>query len=146
MDPVTAMTAGTIVQAAFQAFLNSEAGKASVDKMSEILTEKGLTQMEELRQKIWGRLRLKSRKMQALSTAVEQTQQVTLAQMDNIAAYLRVEMDYDDRFAAEIRQLADRIAQEFKGEPQTQQFDHPNVHIADPQEALHAYYGTVPQL
>jgi hypothetical protein len=109
VDPMTAMTAGAIVQLAFQAFLNSEAGKASLGKASEILTEKVLTQMDALRQKIWGRLRFKSRKMQELETTVKQTQQVTPAQLENIAAYLQVEMDNDEKFAAEVKQLAQEI-------------------------------------
>jgi hypothetical protein len=118
VDPVTTITAGAIVQLAFQSFLSPEAGKASASKLSESLTEKVLTQMGELRQKIWGRLRFKSRKMQALSTAVRQTQQVTSAQIDDIAAYLRMEMEYDDRFATELKQLAERIYQDLRGEPQ----------------------------
>lgn len=112
VDPITAMTAGTIVQLAFQAFLNSEAGKANISKASEILTEKVLSQMNALRQKIWGRLRYKSRKMQELETTIKQTQQVTPAQLENIAAYLQVEMDNDEKFAAEVKQLAQEIHQE----------------------------------
>jgi K+-sensing histidine kinase KdpD len=154
VNPMTAMSAGTIVQLAFQAFLNPEVGKASISKASEILTEKVLTQMDVLRQKIWGRLRFKSRKMQELETTIKRSQQVTPNQLENIATYLQMELNHDEKFATEVKQLAQEIHQEIstmqqgqnvRNVPggQEQPFNNQNINNQSTSDKTSAQQGTL---
>ena len=98
-DPVT-MAASAIASLAFQKFLESGAGE-----LGKKFTEAAIAKMDQLRQKLWARLRGKPEAEKAL-TAVEAGAK---AELDNVTAYLQVAMVEDPGFAAEVRALAQEI-------------------------------------
>ena len=99
-DPVTVLTASAIARLAFQKFLESGAGE-----LGKKFTEAAIAKMDQLRQKLWARLRGKPEAEKAL-TAVEAGAK---AELDNVAAYLQVAMVEDPSFATEVRALAQEI-------------------------------------
>ena len=105
-DPVTVLTAGAIADLAFRKFIESGAGK-----LAEKVTEAAMKQTDELRRKIWARLKGKP-EMQQIEQATRQTRHLTPEQMQQIAACLQTEMDNDRQFAAEVKQLTIAIHQE----------------------------------
>ncbi|MGH8000051.1 MAG: hypothetical protein ACREPR_11615 [Brasilonema sp.] len=96
MEP---FTAGAIATLAFT---------KAFEKTIEKFTEAALVKMDELRKKIWDKLRGNPRAEKAL-TAVEQGSK---ADLDTVTAYLRVEMDKNEQFAQEVQTLARDINQE----------------------------------
>ncbi|MBD2665229.1 hypothetical protein B6N60_02399 [Richelia sinica FACHB-800] len=98
-DPVT-LTAATIAGFAFSKFFES-----SVGKLGEKFTEAALAKMDELRKKIWDKLRGNNRAVTAL-TAIEQGSK---ADLDRLAVYLEDEMREDAAFAEEVQKLAQEI-------------------------------------
>ncbi len=97
---LTSLSAGAIAALAFQKFLES-----SVGEVAKKFTETAIAKMDELRKKIWMKLRGKPGAEKALA-AVETGSK---ADLDNVAAYLQVAMAEDPRFAAEMRVLAQEI-------------------------------------
>jgi hypothetical protein len=98
-DPVT-LTAATIAGFAFSKFFESGVGK-----LGEKFTEAALAKMDELRQKIWDKLRGNSRAVNAIN-AIEQGSQDDL---QRLAVYLEDEMKDDPVFAEEVQKLAQEI-------------------------------------
>jgi low affinity Fe/Cu permease len=100
-DPVTTtLTASAIATLAFQKFIESGAGE-----LAKKFTETAIKKMDELRQKIRDRLRGNS-KAEAAIAALEQGSKEKLEQ---VTAYLQLEIVEDPQFAAEVRALAHEI-------------------------------------
>ncbi|WP_016950459.1 hypothetical protein [Anabaena sp. PCC 7108] len=98
-DPVT-LTAATIAGFAFSKFFES-----SVGKLGEKFTAAALAKMDELRKKIWDKLRGNSKAVTAL-TAIEQGSKADLTRLE---VYLEDEMNDDPQFAEEVKKLAEEI-------------------------------------
>jgi len=96
MEPLTATAIATL------AF--TKCFETTIEK----LTEAALSKMDELRQKIWKKLRGNPNAENAL-VAVEQGSK---ADLDKVAAYLQVALTEDDHFKQEVEQLAKEIHQE----------------------------------
>lgn len=99
MEP-TFLSAVAIASLAFQKFIESSAGE-----LGKKFTETAIAKMEELRKKIWVKLRGRSGAENALA-AVEKGSK---SDLDNVAAYLQVAMVEDPKFAMEVRTLAQEI-------------------------------------
>jgi hypothetical protein len=107
VDPVTAATvfsANKIAKLAFTKFIDSGASK-----LAEKFTEAAIVKMDDLRKKIWAKLRGKSPKIDEALTKAEQGDR---SAVDTVAKYLDVEMENNSDFAAEIRAIAHEIALE----------------------------------
>jgi hypothetical protein len=94
-DPVT-LSATVIATLAFTKML---------EKTVEKFTEGALTKMDELRQKIWNKLRGNPRAENALA-AVEQGNK---DELQRLAVYLQDAMEDDPQFANEVRVMAQEI-------------------------------------
>jgi hypothetical protein len=94
-DPVT-LSATVIATLAFTKML---------EKTVEKFTESALTKMDELRQKIWNKLRGNPRAENALA-AVEQGNK---DELQRLAVYLQDAMEDDPQFANEVRVMAQEI-------------------------------------
>ncbi|MBD2254772.1 hypothetical protein [Nostoc parmelioides] len=93
MEP---LTAGLIATLAF-----TKAFEKTIEKFTEV----ALVKMDELRKKIWEKLRGNPNVEQAL-TAVEGGNK---AELEKVAAYLQYAMFEDKQFAAEVQALAQEI-------------------------------------
>ncbi|BAY73238.1 hypothetical protein ACN23B_30240 (plasmid) [Anabaena sp. FACHB-709] len=93
MEP---LTAGVIVTLAF-----TKAFETTIEKF----TEAALVKMDELRQKIWNKLRGNPRAEKAL-TAVEQGNK---SELERLAVYLQDVMDDEPQFASQVQALAQEI-------------------------------------
>ncbi|MBD2517597.1 hypothetical protein H6G93_21985 [Nostoc sp. FACHB-973] len=144
-DPVTTLTAFAIAKFAFKKFFESGVGK-----LGEKFTETALTKMDELRQKIWDKLRGNPRAEKAL----QETEKGSEEDLQRLAIYLEDEMKDDPEFAAEIRAIAHEIninrvqdnssqTQNIYGGKgyQTKMGDNNTNQFGD----THNYYGTPPQ-
>lgn len=100
-DPITTLTAAVIVNLAFKKFVESGVGK-----LAEKFTEAAITKMDELRRKIWKRLRGRSQKV---DDALKNVEQGDSASLSTIAKNLDVVMDEDPDFAAEVQAIAQEI-------------------------------------
>ena len=99
MEPIT-LTATTIATLAFQKFLESSAAELGKKFSSEAINK-----MDELRQKIWNKLRGNSNAEEAL----ENVEQGLKEKLTNVAKYLETEMENDTEFASEIQTIARKI-------------------------------------
>lgn len=93
MEPITSTV---IVTLAFTKFLET-----TVEKF----TETGLQKMDELRQKIWAKLKGNAKAEEALKGVEEGKKE----KLKSVEAYLTVAMDDDENFAAEVENLASEI-------------------------------------
>lgn len=100
MEPVITLTAATIANLAFQKFVESAAGE-----LAKKFTTDAIAQMDQLRQKIWAKMRGKPTAEAAL-TSIEQGSK---AELDRLTAYLQVAMDDDPQFADDLRLMAKQI-------------------------------------
>jgi hypothetical protein len=107
VDPVFVLT---IVSLAVTPFLNTEAGKASVGKISEKLTEGALRKMGDLWKLISSKLH--SKKLPEVNVAIEKAQQGDQTSIKEVAKHLEQIMESDKDFATEIQNLAQEIQQE----------------------------------
>ena len=98
-DPAT-LTTGAIVALAFQKFLESGAGE-----LAKKFTDAAISKMDELRQKIWEKLRGNAKAEKAL-TAVEQGSK---AELDRLTVYLQDVIEDEPGFAAELQAIAQEI-------------------------------------
>lgn len=105
---VEALTAASIAKLAFDAVVQSGAGK---------LTEAALDKSRQLWQKIRGKLQEDSDAKAAIAKVEKQKSQEILEQQ--VVPYLQVAMLKDPLFAQEILNLAQQINQEIKAESQT---------------------------
>lgn len=101
-DPVS-LTAGTIATLAFQKFLESSAGE-----LAKKFSAEAIAKMDELGKRVWAKLRGRAR-VEEVKASVEQKQQITQEQINQLAAYLQVAMDDDPQFAKEVQQIAHEI-------------------------------------
>ncbi|MBW4635746.1 MAG: hypothetical protein KME30_28865 [Iphinoe sp. HA4291-MV1] len=93
MEP---LTAGAIATLAFT---------KAFEKTIEKFTEAALAKMDELRKKIWEKLR-GNPKAEKVLTAVEQGNK---SELERLAVYLQDSMDDDPEFAAQVQALAQEI-------------------------------------
>ena len=100
-EPVTTIAASTIATLAFQKFIESGAGE-----LAKKFTGAAMVKMDELRQKIWGKLRGKSNKVDDALVKVEQGDREALV---TIAKNLDVLMDENSDFAREVQAIAREI-------------------------------------
>ena len=100
MEPITATTIATL---AFTKFLEGSTGKAA-----EKFTEAAIAKMDSLRKQIWAKLHGRAR-VEAVKATVETKQQITQAEVNQLAAYLQVSMDEDPQFAQQIQAIAHEI-------------------------------------
>ncbi|MDJ0737392.1 MAG: hypothetical protein QNJ47_25560 [Nostocaceae cyanobacterium] len=98
-EPVT-LTAAAIATLAFTKFFESGVGK-----LGEKFTETALKKMDELRQKIWQKLR-GNKKAETALTAIEAGSREELKRLE---VYLQDAMDDDPDFAASVKALAHEI-------------------------------------
>ena len=103
MEPVS-LTATAIATLAFT---------KALEKTVEKFTEGALQKMDELRQKIWDRLKGNSKAEKAI-TAVEQGSK---QEIERLAVYLQDVMEDDPEFATEVQALAKEIEAGKKQEP-----------------------------
>lgn len=99
-DPLTTFTVAAIADLAFRKFMES-----SATELAKKFTTDAIAKMDELRQKIWNKLRGHPTAETAL-TAIENRD---WTEKDRLVAYLQVAMDNDPQFADEIRLLAQQI-------------------------------------
>lgn len=109
LDPASAIA---IVSLAVTPFLNSEAGKASVGKVAEKLTEGTLKKIGELWTLIHNKLR--SKKLPEVDTAMVKAKEGDQAGIDEVAKHLEQVMLVDKTFASEVQRLAQEIHQEIQ--------------------------------
>ena len=100
-DPVTAITASALATLAFQKFIESGAGE-----LAKKFTGAAISKMDELRQKIWDKLRGKSPRVDEALVKVEQGDYAALT---TIARNLDVVMDEHPDFAREVQAIAQEI-------------------------------------
>jgi hypothetical protein len=100
-EPVTTIAASTIVMLAFQKFIESGAGE-----LAKKFTGSAITKMDELRQKIWCKLRGKSHKVDEALAKVGRGDCEAIA---TIAKNLDVVMDENPGFATEVQAIAQEI-------------------------------------
>ncbi|MBW4465708.1 MAG: hypothetical protein KME07_09755 [Pegethrix bostrychoides GSE-TBD4-15B] len=106
VDPVSALTAGVIVDLAARKFVESGAGK-----LAEKFTESAIQKMGDLWQRIKTRLSGKSAKLDEAMVKVEQGDSAAQAV---VSKYLDVAMEDYPEFAAEVQQLVHQITLEQK--------------------------------
>ncbi len=97
MEPLSAVVIATL---AFKKFLETGAGE-----LGKKFTSAAITKMDELRQKIWDKLRGNSKAENAI-TAVEQGSK---QELDRLAVYLQDVMEDDEQFASEVQAIAQEI-------------------------------------
>jgi CHAT domain-containing protein len=100
-DPVTAITASALATLAFQKFIESGAGE-----LAKKFTGTAISKMDELRQKIWDKLRGKSPRVDEALVQAERGDHAALA---TIARHLDVVMDENPDFAREVQAIAQEI-------------------------------------
>lgn len=93
-------TVGTIATLAFTKFIESSAGE-----LAKNFTQRGIEQMDTLRQKIWAKLMGNPRAEAALKAAEDGSK----ADIEKVTYYLKIEMNEDEDFATEIQALAQQI-------------------------------------
>ncbi len=99
MEPIT-LTATAIATLAFQKFLETGAGE-----LGKKFTETAIAKMDELRQKIWDKLRGNSKAEKALTSVEKGSKQ----ELDRLAVYLQDVMEDDPQFASQVRAIAQQI-------------------------------------
>jgi hypothetical protein len=101
------LTVSAILALAFQ-FANTEAGKASIAKVPEVMTESILKNIGKLRNLIWQKLHGQTDVENILKAAEErgETESLKLAE-----PYLQIAMNQDPAFADAVKQLAQEIQQ-----------------------------------
>lgn len=107
VDPLSALT---IVSLAVTPFLNTEAAKVSVGKISERLTEGALKKMGELWKLIYDKLH--SKKLPEVNAAIEKANQGDQTAINEVAKYLEQMMESDENFSTEVQKLTQEIQQE----------------------------------
>jgi hypothetical protein len=100
-DPVTALSTSAIVTLAIQKLIESSAGE-----LGKKFTVTAIEKMDELRQKIWDKLRGKSPRV---DEALANAQNGDSTALETVAKYLDVAMEEDSDFAAEVQAVAQVI-------------------------------------
>jgi hypothetical protein len=100
-DPVIALSTSAIVTLATQKLIESSAGE-----LGKKFTVTAIEKMDELRQKIWDKLRGKSSRV---DEALANAQNGDSTALGTVAKYLDVAMEEDSDFAAEVQAVAQII-------------------------------------
>lgn len=101
MEPLATLAAGTIAKLAFDEFVKSGAGEAA---------KRSVTGAIELVKNLQGKIKARfARNDRAEAALVEVEQQGSEAALQKVSKYLDLEMDEDETFATEIRQMAQQI-------------------------------------
>ena len=106
MTEPLSLTVGSIAALAFSTFI-----KGSVTEAAKKLTASTLEKIENLRLRIWSKLRGVP-EVALLKSTVEQSQQITEEQIRQITPYLEQAMSRDSEFSQSIQKLAYEIDQE----------------------------------
>ncbi|MCA6595446.1 MAG: hypothetical protein IM539_03810 [Pseudanabaena sp. M046S1SP1A06QC] len=101
MEPITAIAAAEIVKIAFQEFAKSGAGELAKKSVGG-----AIDLVKNLRDKIKAKFQGNERAEKALA---EVEQQGNSAALDKVTKYLDLELDEDESFATEVRQIAQQI-------------------------------------
>ncbi|GBO51780.1 hypothetical protein APA_2651 [Pseudanabaena sp. lw0831] len=101
MEPITAIAAAEIVKIAFQEFAKSGAGELAKKSVGG-----AIDLVKNLRDKIKAKFQGNERAEKALAE-VEQNGDSTA--LDKVKKYLDLELDEDEAFATEVRQIAQQI-------------------------------------
>ena len=101
MEPITAIAAAEIVKIAFQEFAKSGAGELAKKSVGG-----AIDLVKNLRDKIKAKFQGNERAEKALAE-VEQNGNSTA--LDKVKKYLDLELDEDEAFATEVRQIAQQI-------------------------------------
>jgi len=100
-DPITVLSASAITTLAVQKLIESGAGE-----LAKKFTVTAIEKMDELRQKIWDKLRGKSPRV---DEALVNAEKGDCTALETVAKYLDVAMDEDADFAAEVQAVAQVI-------------------------------------
>lgn len=103
--PLT-LAAGSILELALKKFMETAAGE-----VAKQLTEPTLKKIDELRRKIWAKLRGQPAVEQVVAE-IEQQGQVKPEHLKVLEPYLQIAMNENAAFAQEIQQLAYEVSQE----------------------------------
>jgi hypothetical protein len=101
MEPITAIAAAKIAEIAFQEFAKSGAGELAKKSVGS-----AIDLVKNLRDKIKAKFQGNERAEKALAE-VEQNGDSTA--LDKVTKHLDIELDEDDAFATEVRQIAQQI-------------------------------------
>ena len=133
-DPVT-LTASAIAALAFQKFIESGAGE-----LAKKFSERAISQMDELRQKIWDKLRGHSKAEKAL-TAVEKGSE---ADLERLSVYLQDVMEDEPDFAAELQVMAQEInAGKLQDNSSMKQINYGGTNFQNKAEGTEIYQGNI---
>lgn len=106
-DPISAIA---IVSLAVTPFLNTEAGKASVGKIAEKLTEATLKKMHDLWMLVSNKLN--SKQLPEVDAVTKKAQEGNQVAIEEVAKYIEHMMEADEEFANEVQNLTQEIQQE----------------------------------
>ena len=101
MEPITAIAAAEIVKIAFQEFAKSGAGELAKKSVGG-----AIDLVKNLRDKIKAKFQGNERAEKALA---EVEKEGNSAALDKVTKYLDLELDEDEAFATEVRQIAQQI-------------------------------------
>ena len=101
MEPVTAIAAAKLVELAFNEFVKSGAGEIAKKTVGG-----AIDLVKNLRDKIKAKFQGNERAEKALA---EVEQQGNSAALDKVTKHLDLELDEDEAFATEVRQIAQQI-------------------------------------
>ena len=99
MEPTT-LTATVIATLAFKKFLES-----SATELGKKFTTEAINKMDELRQKIWNKLRGNS----DAENALKNVERGIKEDLSDIATYLKAAMNKDKKFASQVQAIAQEI-------------------------------------
>jgi len=100
MEPITAIAAAEIVKIAFQEFAKSGAGELAKKSVGG-----AIDLVKNLREKIKAKFQGNER----VEKAFVEVEQGDSAALDKVTKYLDIELDEDEAFATEVRQVARQI-------------------------------------
>lgn len=103
-EPATTLTAAAIATLAFGKFIEGGAGK-----LAEKFTEAALQKMDELRNKIWEKLRGKKNAETAITSIETGSGENISQELNRLAVYLQDVMDEEPEFATELQVMAREI-------------------------------------
>ena len=106
-DPISAIA---IVSLAVTPFLNTEAGKASVGKIAEKLTEATLKRIHDLWMLVSNKLN--SKQLPEVDAVIKKAQEGNQVAIEEVAKYIEHIMEADEEFANEVQNLTQEIQQE----------------------------------
>jgi hypothetical protein len=100
MEPITAIAAAEIVKIAFQEFAKSGAGE---------LAKKSVSGAIDLIKNLRDKIKAKFQGNERVEKALVEVEQGNSEALGKVAKYLDIELDEDEAFAKELRQIAQQI-------------------------------------